>query len=85
MLTSVAVLKEHVLTTTGMWVPVQDEETAAIFKGLQIMKPINARDMWTWIETQFAKNSAEKRRNEIQNGNNQLSFPCNNHKMLRAY
>ena len=60
---------------TGMWVPGQDEETAAICKGLQIVKPTNARDMWTRTETQFAKNSAEKRRNEIQNRNDQLSFP----------
>ena len=72
MLTSLAVIKEHVLTTTGMWVPVQDKETAAICKGLQIVKPINARDVWTWIETQFPNNSAEKRRNKIQNRNDQL-------------
>ena len=38
LLTSVAVIKEHVLTTTGMWVPVQDEETEANCKGLQICK-----------------------------------------------
>ena len=36
LLTSEAVVKEHVLTTTGMWVPVQDEETPANCKGLQI-------------------------------------------------
>ena len=36
LLTRVAVITEHVLTTTGMWVPVQDKETAANCKGLQI-------------------------------------------------
>ena len=55
-----------------MWVTVQEEETAAICKGLQIVKPINARDMWKWIETQFAKKSAEKRRNKIQNRNDHV-------------
>ena len=61
MLTSAAVIIEHVLTTTGMWVPVQDEQTAAICKVLQIVKPINARDMWTRIETQTCKEVGKKR------------------------
>ena len=62
-----AVVKEHVLTISiGMWVTVQDEDTAAICKGRQIVKPTNSRDMWARIETQTAKNSAETRRNEIQ-------------------
>ena len=67
MLTSLAVVKEHVLIiSTGMWVTVQDEDTAAICKGWQNCQATNLRDMWTWIETQTAKNSAETRRNEIQ-------------------
>ena len=41
--------------------PVQDEETAAIRKLLQFVKPINARDMWTWIETQTCKELGKKR------------------------
>ena len=61
MLTSVAIIKEHVLTTTGMWVPVQDEETVTISKVLQIVKHINARDMWTWIETRTCKKLGKKR------------------------
>ena len=36
LLTREAVIKEHVLTTTGMCVPVQDEETVENCKGLQI-------------------------------------------------
>ena len=61
MLTSVAVIKEHVLTTTGMWVPFQDEETVAICKVLQIVKPINAIDTWIRIETQTCKELGKKR------------------------
>ena len=38
LLQSVAVIRDHVLTTTGLWVPVQDEETAANCKGLRICK-----------------------------------------------
>ena len=66
MLTSVAVIKEHVLTTTGMWVTVQDEDTPSISTGRQIIKTTKSRDMWTLIELKFAKNSAETRRNKIQ-------------------
>ena len=66
MLTSLAVVKEPVLTTTGMWVKVQDEDTAAIIKGRQIVKTTNSREMWTRTETQITENSAETRRNEIQ-------------------
>ena len=67
MLTRLAVVKEHVLTiSTGMWLTVQDEDTAEIYKGRQIVKPTNSRDMWTGIETQTAKNLAETRKNEIQ-------------------
>ena len=61
MLTSVAVIKEHVLTTTGMWDPVQDEETVVICKVLQVVKPINARDTGTQIETQTCKELGNKR------------------------
>ena len=32
MLTSLAAVKEHVLTTAGMWVTVQDEDTAETCK-----------------------------------------------------
>ena len=67
MLTSLAVVKEHNLTiSTGMWLTVQDEDTAVIYKGRKIVKPTNSRDKWTRIETQTAKNSAETRKNEIQ-------------------
>ena len=44
-----------------MWVPVQDQETAAICKVLQIVKHINARDMWTRIETQTCKELCKER------------------------
>ena len=60
MLTSVAVIKKHVLTTTVVWVPVQDEETVAICKVLQILKFINGRNMWTRIETQTCKELGKK-------------------------
>ena len=67
MLTRLAVIKEYVLTiSTGMWVTVQDEDAAAICKRWQIIKHTNVRDMWRWIETQIAKNTAETRRNKIQ-------------------
>ena len=67
MLTSLAAVKEHVLTiSTGMSVTVQDENTVEIYKGRKIVKPTNSRDMFTRIETQTAKNSSETRRNEIQ-------------------
>ena len=63
MLTSLAVVKEHVLTVlTGMWVKVQDEDTAIICKGPQIIK--TTRDMWTSIETQTTM-STDMRSNEI--------------------
>ena len=74
MLTSVAVIKEHVLTTTGMWVTVQDEDTPSICKGRQIIKKTKSRDMWTLIELKSAKNSAETRRNKIQTWNIQCKF-----------
>ena len=44
-----------------MWVPVQDVETPAICKVSPIVKPINARDMWTQIETQTCKKLGKKR------------------------
>ena len=78
MLTSVAVIKEHVLTMTGMWIPVQDEETAAICKGLQIVKTTKARDMWTWIETQICKELGRNKKKRNSNLKQSMSILCNN-------
>ena len=78
MLTSLAVVKEHVLTKTGMWLTVQNEDTTAICKGRQIGKNTNSRDMWTRIETKTAKNSAE--REEMKSKpKRSMSFRCNNY------
>ena len=52
-----------------MWVRVQDEirgqdeNTAIIWKGWQIFKTTNSRDMWTWIQTPIGK---ELSRNETE-------------------
>ena len=67
---SLAVVKELVLTTKDMWVPVllhsSRRGSSCNLQRTQIIKHTNARDMWTWIETQFAKNTTETGRNEIQ-------------------
>ena len=65
------------LTTTDMWVPVQDEDTPAICKGWQIVKTTKSRDMWTRIETQIAKDSAETRRKEIPTETINCRIQCN--------
>ena len=66
MLTSLAVVKEHVLiVSTGMWVRVQDENTAIVCKRTANLKDTNSRDKWTRIKTQNAM-STEMRRYEIQ-------------------
>ena len=85
MLTSVAVIKEHVLTTTGMWVPVQDEETAAICKVLEIVKPINVRDMWRRIETQTCKELGKKREETKLKPKQSMSILCNNYNIQFAH
>ena len=56
LLTSLAVVKRTCFDqSTGMWVRVQDENTAIICKGWQIFKTTKLRDMWTWIETLIYK------------------------------
>ena len=48
LLTSLAVVKEHgLIISTGMWIRVQDENTAIIRKGWQIIKTNKARDKCT--------------------------------------
>ena len=60
-----------------MWVRVQDENTAIICKGWQIIKTTKSRDMWTQIETQIGK-ELETRRNENSNLKQSMSIICNN-------
>ena len=80
MLTSVAVIKER-LNHDKHVVPIQDEETAAICIVLQIVKLINARDMWTWIETQLAKNSARNEKKRNSNLKQSMPILFNNYNM----
>ena len=70
LLTSLAVVERTCSDqSTGMWVRVQDENTATICKGWQIFQTTKSRDMWTRIETLIYKELGrnEKKRNSNRN------------------
>ena len=74
--------KRPYLSMTDMWVPalltVQDKDTPAICRGLQIVKTTKSRDMWTQNRnSNLQKNSAETRRKKIPTETINCQIPCN--------
>ena len=76
-LTSLAVVKRTCFDqSTGMWVRVQDENTAIICKRTAIDQDHKRQEMWTQMETQIGI-ELETRRNENSNLKQNVNL-CNN-------
>ena len=70
LLTSLAVVKRTCFDqSTGMWVRVQDKNTAIICKRWQIVKNTKSRDMWRRLEALKYKElgRSKKKRNSNRN------------------